>query len=399
MTGRIVQMPAPRQPTGSSHWDERAAAAEAAIVSRHVRPLWGMSGTTLGVVGWPPSQAEQRFVRFNYWWQAHLLDCLVDAERRSPDDARRDRLASVARGIRLRNARRWTNSYFDDMAWLGLALQRVDAAGILTPGTVRAADAVDQLTATLLGAWSANQGGIPWRMRDTFRNVPANGPAAILLARTGHLGRARQTVDWMRAVLTDPETGLVFDGIRADGTLQRELYTYCQGVVIGGLTELAIRRNGGDQDDDHTGASGGALEQQIWNLVSATSQHLAADGVISGRGGGDGGLFAGILARYLALVATDLRPSTEAGRQARVVAADLVRTSADAAWTHRAEVDGLPLFGPDWAAAAVVPLATKSGRRRAGAVPSSEQPERDLSVQLGGWMVLEAVATLTPVEL
>ena len=44
------------------------------------------------------------------------------------------------------------------------------------------------------------------------------------------------------------------------------------------------------------------------------------------------------------------------------------------AWAHRGEVDGLPRFGTDWS-------------QPAG-------PERDLSVQLSGWMLLEAAASL-----
>ena len=50
----------------------------------------------------------------------------------------------------------------------------------------------------MLAAWSdAEGGGIPWRRGDVFKNTPANGPAAILLARTGHLDRAAATADWI----------------------------------------------------------------------------------------------------------------------------------------------------------------------------------------------------------
>ena len=41
--------------------------------------------------------------------------------------------------------------------------------------------------------------------------------------------------------------------------------------------------------------------------------------------------------------------------------------------------DGLPIFGPDWSRPATVP--TSRGRT---------DPERDLSVQLSGWMLMEA---------
>ena len=98
----------------------------------------------------------------------------------------------------------------------------------------------------MLDAWSDTEGGgIPWRRRDAFKNTPANGPAAILLARTGHLDRAVATADWMNQRLRDPATGLIWDGLRpgADGATQFDttIYTYCQGVVLGAELELAQR--------------------------------------------------------------------------------------------------------------------------------------------------------------
>ncbi|EUA68623.1 glycosyl hydrolase 76 family protein [Mycobacterium xenopi 4042] len=104
--------------------------------------------------------------------------------------------------------------------------------------------------------------------------------------------------DWIDATLIDPETHLVFDGIKG-GSLVRAQYTYCQGVVLGLETELAARTG----DPRHA--------PRVHRLVAAVNEHMAPGGVIKGAGGGDGGLFAGITARYLALVATTL-PGTAA---------------------------------------------------------------------------------------
>jgi predicted alpha-1,6-mannanase (GH76 family) len=90
--------------------------------------------------------------------------------------------------------------------------------------------------------------------------------------------------------------------------------------------------------------------------------------------GGDGGLFNGILTRYLADTAAR-RP------ELAPLAAPLVLNSADAAWQGHVEADGGPVFAPDW--------------RRPARTPRPGVPEADLSVQLSAWMLLEAAATTT----
>ncbi|BBZ62913.1 glycoside hydrolase family 76 protein [Mycolicibacterium monacense] len=364
-------------------WANRAASAEAAITQRHLRRLWGLPGTQLGVVAWPAAGPHKQFRTWHYWWQAHLLDCLVDAQLREPDPDRQRRITRQIRAHRIRNIGRWTNDYYDDMAWLALALERAGRlAGVARPR------ALGTLCEQFLNAWVPEDGGgIPWRKQDQFFNAPANGPAGIFLARyDNRLRRAQQMADWIDEVLIDPDTQLVFDGIKG-GSLVRAQYTYCQGVVLGLETELAVRIGGDDGGGEH------AL--RVHRLVAAVAEHMAPDGVIKGAGGGDGGLFNGILARYLALVATTLPGDTADDVAARDTARRIVLASAEAAWGNRQTVgaDGgaLPLFGAFWERTAELPTAAgRQAESVEGAVNASEIPERDLSVQLSGWMLMEA---------
>ena len=360
-------------------WANRAGSAEAAITKRHLKKLWGVPGTQLGVVAWPAVSKYRMFGTWHYWWQAHLLDCLVDAQLRDPQPERKLKIARQIRGHRLRNNLRWTNDYYDDMAWLAIAMER---AGRLTG--VERPKALDKLSEQFLNAWVPEDGGgIPWRKQDQFFNAPANGPAAIFLARHDRLRRAQQMSDWLDETLIDPETHLVFDGIKG-GSMVRAQYTYCQGVVLGLETELAART----EDGEHA--------KRVHRLVAAVRDNMAPEGIIKGAGGGDGGLFNGILARYLALVATTLPQHDADDEAARDTAKKLVLTSAEAVWENRQTAEDLPLFAAFWDRTAEIPTAAgKQAEFVEGAVNASEIPERDLSVQLSGWMLLEAAHTVS----
>jgi predicted alpha-1,6-mannanase (GH76 family) len=356
-----------------SLWGARAAVTERGVVARHLRRVWALPGTRLGVAAWPQSAGNRLHGHWNYWWQAHLLDCLVDAQERNPHPGRAGTITKLIRGIHLRNAGSWVNDYYDDIAWLGLALMRAHDVE-----QVPVAAAVHRIAARLREGWTDHAGGgIWWRRKDTFKNVPANGPAAILFARWAQRGgaredlqRARSMTEWMSQVLVDPATGLLWDGVyvQPDGSIKdivKVTYTYCQGVYIGACVELA------------RGDTSGVWARRAERTINAVAAHLNDDLVVRGRGGGDGGLFAGILARYLAQAALRL-PSPAAD-----VARELVMGSAEAAWRNRALARSGPLFGPEWSQPARVPR-TAAHRR----------VERDLSVQLSGWMVLEAAALL-----
>ncbi|HEY3262844.1 MAG TPA: glycoside hydrolase family 76 protein [Pseudonocardiaceae bacterium] len=351
----------------SQPWAARAGTAERAVRARHLRALWWLPGTRLGVVSWPAAWRQRLFLgTWHYWWQAHLLDCLLDAQLRAPAAARRDLIAGVIRGIRLRNGYGWINVYYDDIAWLGLALQRAAATA-----DVNRVAAIRQIIARLrAGCSTAGGGGIWWRKGDDIKNVPATGPAAILLARSDDAADqllAAELTEWIMAELVDPSTGLVWDGLRVDpdGSIRikvEQVYSYCQGVYLGACVEL-----------------GALTGDQVWlrragRTVSAVAEHLVdGDGVLGCSGGGDGGLFTGILCRYLALAAIEL-PATE--QATRRLAARLVLTTAQAAWRHRSVAVSGPVFGDDWSTP----------------TPPPPSAPRDLSVQLSGWMLCEAAA-------
>ncbi|MBP3948660.1 glycoside hydrolase family 76 protein [Corynebacterium sp. Marseille-P3884] len=371
-------------------WAHRADLAEMAITERHATKLWGLPRTNLAVVSWPPTTKEKVFFHWHYWWQAHYLDCLVDAESRRSTKARRAAIVRTIRGIRLRNLGKLIkNRYYDDKAWLALALNRVTQSD-----KVARPKQLDDLEFNILAGLDSVLGVLPWRTDENFFNVPANGPAAIMLARTGRMDKARALIDWIFDHLMSDD-GLVEDGMRllADGPRNTPtIYTYNQGTVLGAALEIAL----GLEDKP---------EEQVYyithirSLVQAISMHVATPGGVIDNpvdGDGDGGLFKGILVRYLAEVAVRLPEDSPASISAKRAAERLVMASAESMWNHRLEVDGLPIFPARWTRDAKLPHNYSLGPSSiSDALGTARISERDLSVQLSGWMLLEAAARVS----
>ncbi|MEJ5998219.1 glycoside hydrolase family 76 protein [Corynebacterium sp. H130] len=371
-------------------WSHRADLAEAAITDRHARRLWGLPGTNLAVVSWPSTTKDDLFVHWHYWWQAHYLDCQIDATNRRSTKKRKRRIKETMRGIRIRNLRGWTvNRYYDDKSWLALAVGRWY--------TSRKYKALRALENNIIDGVDSLTGVLPWRLNETFYNVPTNGPAAIMMARSGRVDKARELTDWVFDNLID-ERGLVMDGVRMrmhGPELVRDIHPYCQGVMMGACLEIAERMLEDQQEDGY------AYVARARELVDVVERELAnAEGVITHHtDGGDGGLFKGILVRYLADIAVRLPGDSELTLQAKKKAARLVTASATSVWNHRLEIDGLPVFAANWTEDAQVPKSTSYIGSIEGAVLGSAIPERDLSVQLSGWMLLEAAARVTAAEI
>jgi predicted alpha-1,6-mannanase (GH76 family) len=235
-------------------------------------------------------------VQFHYWWQAHALDTLVDAFERTGDSSYLSRAELLFQGVLKRNGNSITNDYYDDMHWMALALLRLydhTQAQLYL-------DTVQTLWQDVQTGWNnICGGGIAWRKPQLdYKNTPANAPAVILAARLyqrfgkqANLEFALKIYTWLQANLVDPETGFVWDGMNrlGDGRIDKDWqFTYCQGVVVGAGLELYHVT----QDEQYL--------QQAERTASEASKRLCdIEGTLPDEGGGDGGLFKGILVRYL----------------------------------------------------------------------------------------------------
>lgn len=383
-------------------WDHRADLAEQAIIERHVSRLWGLPKTTLGVISWPSTTRDKLFYHWHCGWQAQFIDCQVDAARRREAGHRLRRIRRTIRSIRMRNLHPLShNEFFDDRAWLSLAFHR--AENLPKYGKVRYLPGLEE---SIIAGVDPLTGALPWKAEENLFNISTNGPVAILAARSGRLDLAAQLIELIYPRLINSE-GFVMDGVtlRLHGEeVMPEVYPHNQGVVLGALVELArAQRKSAGVAQSAIDEVGTPMITRVHQLVEAVADHgTTANGVIDmkttrSNGGGDDGLAKGILARYLALVATDLPSSDAQSKATRSLARRLVVQAAESVWRHRLEVDGLPLFGATWVEDAAMP---QSGGRlertfASGAGADLGVAERDLSVQLSGWMLMEAAARVT----
>jgi hypothetical protein len=142
------------------------------------------------------------------------------------------------------------DKYYDDNAWLGLALlQHYKMTG--SPSSLRWAGAVHAFAYP--GGWhttptDAYPGGIYWVQQDIGagltnhdRTCTSSAPNAEIAFRLHHLHSDEQPPllaagaaiqDWVLSNLYDDGSGLLFDKVMGDGKLDTTLRTYNQGATI-----------------------------------------------------------------------------------------------------------------------------------------------------------------------
>jgi hypothetical protein len=153
----------------------------------------------------------------------------------------------------VRGASRRGDRYYDDNAWIGLALIQLER---MRPGSGQL-DRVAQLFEFAVQGWAAEAGGgVYWveqgrgtgirnHDRGTVSNAP-NAEVGLHLRELGHVAesayegaRPEDMYDWVLRTLDrshtgeSPGTGLFWDKVRGDGTIDRATWSYNQGGMIG----------------------------------------------------------------------------------------------------------------------------------------------------------------------
>jgi predicted alpha-1,6-mannanase (GH76 family) len=303
---------------------------------------------------------------FQYWPNAHMLDVLVDAYIRTKNDVYKQRMLSLLNGIKESNGNRFQNNFYDDMEWLALSSLR--SYEVTNDNTYL--DAANILWTDIKTGRNSTQGdGIGWtKDRTYFKNTPANAPAIIFATRlyrvqknAADLQIAKELYVWLKGKLVDPANGILWDGVNYnnDGAITKNKYTYNQGVFIGAGLELYKTTNEVSYLNDAIRTANATIKDL----------ELSPGGLLKDEGQGDGGLFKGILIRYLTLLVQE--PAVAKTDKDAIIS--FLNFNATTMYTQGIGRPQL-LINSNW--------KSKPGN------------SVDLTTQLSGLMMIEAAATL-----
>jgi predicted alpha-1,6-mannanase (GH76 family) len=278
-----TDIPAPEPPAPVTYnWSQLADSAQLTLTTQ----FWVESRQYY-------NQNNSGHTGFNYWWHAHILDVLTDAYNRTRDEKYKVQMKAMIAGVNVKNGNTMWNTFYDDMEWMALAcLRAYDATG-----DIFYKNTAIQLWNWIKPGWSeVKQGGIAWASGSPdSKNACSNAPAAIIAARIYNLDKkpedlawAKKIYAWMKAYVVEPARGLVWDAY--GNTNEDNIYTYNQGTLVGAALELyLITKDTGYRTD--------AL--RVINYVINDQQRFSPTGILKGENTGDGGLFKGILIRYM----------------------------------------------------------------------------------------------------
>ena len=229
--------------------------------STHVWPFARAMVATLDLAGIEQSAVREVIAGFDA--DAEIADRLSALERYYDASAEPPAYSSDVIGTRIGGDR-----YYDDNAWVGLALVQLER---MRPGGGRL-DRAEEVFRFAVGGWDhrpdvPSPGGVFWLeqgrgagLKNHDRNTVSTAPNAEIGLHLAELGVAVSAPDavgpedmyeWVVATLDAgagsageaPGTGLFWDKIRGDDTIDRALWSYNQGSMVG-LNVLLARRGG-----------------------------------------------------------------------------------------------------------------------------------------------------------
>ncbi|WP_093782695.1 glycoside hydrolase family 76 protein [Actinacidiphila guanduensis] len=277
----------------------------------------------------------------NGWWTAaNALTAIIDNARTSGMPSYEYAISSTYdKNINAQEGN-FENNYLDDTGWWGLAwVDAYDITGDSRYLNTARADA-DHMQAYWNGTCG---GGVVWNETSTYKNAITNELFLYLNAAlhnrisgdTAYLNRAKAEWSWFQSSGMINSSHMINDGLNDScANNGQPTWTYNQGVVLAGLTELS--KATGDQ----------SLLTTARTLADASTVNLSSNGVLREPGEGDsctgdGPSFKGAYVRGLGHLNAQLSDHPYSS---------VLTTWANSAYAH--DRNALDQYGPHWAGGA-----------------------------------------------
>lgn len=133
--------------------------------------------------------------------------------------------------------------YYDDNAWLVIIYMNA----YKNLGDKKWLELAERICHFCYSAWDEKMGGGLYWMQNNFdtKNTCINSPIAKVSAELYKITGKQEYLDWSKKIyawtkdkLMDPEDGLYFDSIKADGKIDKVKFTYNTGCMIGAAAHL-----------------------------------------------------------------------------------------------------------------------------------------------------------------
>ncbi|HXS14264.1 MAG TPA: glycoside hydrolase family 76 protein [Acidobacteriaceae bacterium] len=244
------------------------------------------------------------------WWNAaNAITALVNYERVANDATYVSAIANTFSKAQTGSSghTNFTNTFYDDTGWWGLAW--IDAYDLT--GNKAYLSMAESIFAYMTGGWDTATcgGGMWWSTNHTYKNAITNElfltMAAKLANRTSdpasanYLAWAQKEWTWFQASGMINASGLINDGLNSSNPAACKnnsgiVWSYNQGVVLGGLVELSQATS-----DPALLARAQSIADAV---LSSASPLINPNGILVDHGvsGGDAPQFKGIFLRNLA---------------------------------------------------------------------------------------------------